>query len=100
MGSGNPTFFAAGAARLVLAPHADLEKARKLAEKLRETVMSCRSPVDQQLSVSIGVALLDDSDDLESLIKKADDALYRAKERGRNRVEWVGGGQGIGQAKG
>lgn len=83
---------------LILAPHADLGKARKLAEKLREAVASCRSPVDMQLSASMGVALLDDSDDLEALIKKADDALYRAKERGRNRVEWVGEDQGFGQS--
>lgn len=75
---------------LVLAPHTDLEKARKLAEKLRSAVVACQSPVDESLSVSMGVALLDNDEDLETLIKKADDALYRAKERGRNRVEVVG----------
>lgn len=75
---------------LVLAPHTDLEKARKLAEKLRTAVDTWRSPVEDSLSVSMGVAFLDEDEDLETLIRKADDALYRAKERGRNRVEVVG----------
>lgn len=79
---------------LVLAPHTDLENARKLAENLRSAVVACQSLVDDTLSVSMGVALLEKDEDLETLIKKADDALYRAKERGRNRVEVVGEGRG------
>ncbi len=85
---------------LVLAPHTDLDRARKLAEKLREAVVTWQSPVNNRLSVSVGVARLGDDEDLESLIKKADDALYRAKERGRNRVEWVEGGTGNSPAGG
>lgn len=66
--------------------------AAKLAERLRERV--ARHPfmyADQQpdglLSVSIGVATFpDDARGAESLVRAADQALYRAKEAGRNRV--------------
>ena len=38
------------------------------------------------LSVSIGVSSLRDGDDIETLVRRADSALYAAKEHGRNRV--------------
>ena len=40
------------------------------------------------ISVSIGVSAFPvDDREMDGLIKKADDALYKAKEEGRNRVE-------------
>jgi diguanylate cyclase (GGDEF)-like protein len=41
------------------------------------------------ISVSIGVTELGQTDSLEMLLKRADDALYRAKSNGRNRVESI-----------
>jgi diguanylate cyclase len=38
------------------------------------------------LTTSIGVAVADQSDTLETLMTRADEALYRAKRTGRNRV--------------
>lgn len=73
----------------VLLPHTDLESALSIAERLRlrageVTVESTGAP----LSVSIGVATLQDSEatDLRDLIAIADEAMYRAKHEGRNRV--------------
>jgi diguanylate cyclase (GGDEF)-like protein len=73
----------------VLATDTTLEGAVRLAEKLRETVASSIFLTDlpserEQLSVSIGVAGF--CGDRKLLFADADDALYRAKHAGRNRV--------------
>ena len=66
--------------------------AAKLAERMRERIASHPFPhasqqPDGQLTVSIGVATYpDDADGPELLVRAADQALYRAKESGRNRV--------------
>jgi diguanylate cyclase len=39
-----------------------------------------------QLTVSIGIAQLRSTDTLESLVRRADDALYKSKKSGRNRI--------------
>lgn len=41
------------------------------------------------ISVSIGIAIATDAENYDSLFSRADDALYRAKSTGRNRVAWV-----------
>jgi len=66
---------------LVVMPHTDLSGARIFAERLR-------ARVEQQmaLTVSGGVAAVQDGDTQETLIARADTALYSAKSAGRNRV--------------
>lgn len=75
-------------------PGAGLRAATGLAEQMRRAVQElaiphCASGVKPVLTVSLGVASLQPGRDLEpaSLIKAADDAMYRAKQSGRNRVE-------------
>ncbi|NWF64515.1 MAG: diguanylate cyclase [Chloroflexi bacterium] len=63
--------------------------ARIIGERLRSAIM--KHPFhteagDLSVTVSIGIAEADKKDNLESLIKKADTALYQAKNSGRNRV--------------
>ncbi len=80
---------------VVLAPNAGLEEARTLAERIRVSV--AESPLKLPTAVlnntvSIGVAEYSMEPDfganiLEDMIEKADKALYRAKQFGRNRVE-------------
>jgi len=60
--------------------------AMKLAENLRLSVAKSKLLGDWPLSVSIGVSELRRGGSLESWIKDADNALYVAKETGRNRV--------------
>ena len=59
--------------------------AERLKNKLENTPQVPGGPA--KVTTSIGLAMLDDSDTVESLLEKADKALYRAKARGRNRVE-------------
>jgi diguanylate cyclase (GGDEF)-like protein len=57
------------------------ESARDIIERVHRATAT----VDQQ-SASIGVATWDGEESAESLVSRADKALYRAKRAGRNRV--------------
>jgi diguanylate cyclase (GGDEF)-like protein len=72
----------------VLLPNTNDSEAARLAERLRAEVAS-HSVHGVRLSASIGVASRDRKHDLDakSLVKASDDALYRAKYAGRDRVE-------------
>lgn len=70
----------------LLVPVPDKESALALARSLRERMEATRSEALPHTTVSIGVALTDTPDQLDSLLQKADKALYRAKRGGRNRV--------------
>ena len=60
------------------------------AEKLRQLALHCTFNGDSQLhiSVSIGVTTVGEGEDFSSALKRADNALYKAKQSGRNRVEY------------
>lgn len=75
----------------VILPGATIDEARDVAERLRNAVRTCPSPVP--VTCSMGVAGLSGGRRLPPtvLLEIADQALYRAKEAGRNRVE-VGDG--------
>jgi diguanylate cyclase (GGDEF)-like protein len=76
----------------VVMPETDCQKAVHLAERIRESIGLLPAPgVESQtgngITVSIGIAELPaHAADITSLIKEADDALYRAKSEGRDRV--------------
>lgn len=72
---------------IVVAPETDRKAAWMLAQRLKETLE--RHPFDQvgTITASYGVASFRPDDTVQSLIKRADEALYRAKVAGRNRVE-------------
>lgn len=76
---------------LVLLRGTTLEQAMGAAERIRAAVaaVDCRDQApDLKPSISIGVAAYDAlAGTLEMICKRADDALYRAKANGRNRVE-------------
>lgn len=71
---------------LLLLPHTNEEMAMGVAEQLREAIASINLPDLPTCTVSIGVArhLADES--LDDLFKRVDEALYRAKNSGRNKV--------------
>ena len=62
-------------------------KGRVIAERLRERIAAAAWPDDLQVTCSFGVAEWHRGEDLNEGIKRADDAMYRAKRQGRDRVE-------------
>ena len=62
------------------------EAAEAAAKRLLQSVATVRSPDRDPLSASAGLAMLGAAEDAESLVARADAALYRAKEAGRDRV--------------
>lgn len=65
------------------------EVAHKIAERLRNCLAEAPMKINGQviyITASIGLACLGEREDLHSLIKRSDNALYEAKEAGRNRV--------------
>jgi diguanylate cyclase (GGDEF)-like protein len=73
-------------------PNIDASGAQHAAERLRRRIASLAVPVpggDQtvSLSASIGAALCPDhGDSLDDVLRAADDAMYQAKQAGRNAV--------------
>lgn len=67
------------------------EKAKMVAERLRETIAGLVIDSDDgrevRFTISIGISSSKVSDNIDTLIKTADEALYKAKQNGRNRVE-------------
>ena len=73
---------------IILAPATDIAGARIHAERLRSDIENHRFSEVNRLTCSFGIAEYEsDVDDVPSLFKRADTALYNAKRLGRNRVE-------------
>jgi diguanylate cyclase (GGDEF)-like protein len=63
---------------------------RDLSERFRTDIESINFKIDEELipiSISIGVAFYKESDTQESLVERADKAMYHAKKSGRNIVK-------------
>ncbi len=77
---------------VIAMPDTEIATAHKIAERLRETmettpVKISRAPHQINFTISIGVAQATEQvDSAEALLSRADQALYRAKQSGRNRV--------------
>ncbi|NPA13133.1 MAG: sensor domain-containing diguanylate cyclase, partial [Aquificae bacterium] len=74
---------------LILLPFTSKEDAVKVLEKVVKTIaqtpIKCNG-MEERITVSAGVASIENAKDIYSLIAKADRALYRAKKQGKNRV--------------
>jgi len=76
---------------LVIMPDTDINHAYRVAERLRTFIAADGFTVSRtdsiRVTASVGIATLETSEDTpEAVIKRADDALYAAKRRGRNHV--------------
>lgn len=72
---------------LVLAAGTDADGGRILAEDLRNTIQNARPSGLPGISISLGVAQYTPPESISEWLHRADEALYRAKANGRNRVE-------------
>ena len=71
---------------LIVCDNTDSKGAALIAEKLRKEIESTLLDKVQRKTICLGVAQFTDKDTINTLFKKADDALYKAKNSGKNRV--------------
>ena len=77
---------------LILLPHTKASGALKLAMKLNKLVREYLFEYDNKtipIAISLGITSVSYSDSYHSIIQRCDDALYKAKKNGRNRVEYL-----------
>ena len=80
---------------VIILPETDSEGAGFIAERVRKEIETSDFSIDQhgniRLTVSLGIACMNfgnEYPDLDKLLQSADDAMYRAKKNGRNRVSY------------
>jgi two-component system cell cycle response regulator len=76
---------------VVIMPETDMAVATVVAERLRRRIAAEPFPIQHgagkvEVTISVGIATLGREDTAAAMIKRADQALYRAKRDGRNRV--------------
>ncbi len=76
----------------VLLPETTMDGAHSVAENIRKSIEKAKlvnkandQPIGQ-VTVSIGVARYRTNESIESFVSRADEALYKSKQEGRNRV--------------
>jgi diguanylate cyclase (GGDEF)-like protein/putative nucleotidyltransferase with HDIG domain len=76
---------------VILCPGTDLEAAERRAERLRAAITRLRIPREPnlQVSASFGVTAIEPGDSVESVLRRADKALYQSKEHGRNQTRII-----------
>ena len=76
---------------IIILPRTDLSSALNVAERVRKTIEASEMKDSKGnvfgITVSQGISIYQPGEDEYSLISRADNALYKAKENGRNRVE-------------
>ena len=75
----------------IFLPGTSVENAKIVSERLRSSVEATKIPLPDgkgtlSVTISVGCTERKNDDTVETIIKRADDALYNAKESGRNRV--------------
>jgi len=74
---------------LIVCSESELKGILILAEHLKEKIATYPFSLGEQKTASFGISIYKKDENIESMIKRADDALYKAKENGRNKVEYI-----------
>jgi len=74
---------------MIICPHTNHNGLEELANNLRTKIEKHKFPTINKKTASFGITIYKNQDDIETIIHRADEALYKAKENGRNRVESV-----------
>ncbi|MGD9971224.1 MAG: diguanylate cyclase [Sulfuricurvum sp.] len=74
---------------MIILPHTDKNSARTVAENLRHRIEKFDFGLEHGVTASIGIGEAKRDMRVEELVRRIDDTLYRAKEKGRNRTETV-----------
>lgn len=83
----NDRFFRYGGEEfLMLVKNSSLEEAKAIAEKIRTASEHSDFFTPENVTVSLGVAMLQDGETSEQWVSRADKAMYRSKAMGRNQV--------------
>ena len=76
---------------ILLLPDTSLKDAAILASRVRRNCESFLFEEIGTMTISLGITELTDGDNIDSILKRVDSALYKAKENGRNRCEIIEG---------
>jgi polar amino acid transport system substrate-binding protein len=71
---------------VIICPESQENGVYNLMENIRKDIEKHDFKEIEKITTSFGIAILKENDTIESLLKKADEALYEAKKLGRNRV--------------
>lgn len=71
---------------MIICPETDNEGAKYLACKIQEAIRTYDFPHIHTMTCSVGVSASQQGDRIENVVGRADSALYKAKEEGRNRI--------------
>ncbi|MHC9512012.1 tetratricopeptide repeat-containing diguanylate cyclase [Kangiella sp. M94] len=77
---------------LAVLPNANLEQAIQVAKRLQQEVdLKQYTDIESELNatISVGVTEYKHGENMDEFLRRVDEALYQAKENGRNRVEYV-----------
>lgn len=71
---------------MILLPNSDLKMSIQIAESLRKKVEKFKFTGVERVTSSFGVGKIDKNESKEKFLKRIDEALYKSKENGRNRI--------------
>jgi len=80
---------------IVLVPFAGIDEAKSVAQKCKKIVESEAFKIVGTITCSIGISSFSDADDADTMFRRADEALYQAKNSGRNCIKYMRKDNGV-----